>query len=196
MEIPELAMNPLLDRFVSIFDVDANKDIDFIEFISALSIFSDASNREEKLKCEYLIFLTFFLCSILSSKSFWKFFVSPSSSHLSKFASHCDLFCDGCFLFFFTLTFSNPIFTLYFCLIIVTFKVYDIDGDGFIGNGELYQVLKMMVGANLTDVQLQQIVDKTILEADKDKDGKLSYEEYVSVRCIRMIDVNYTALID
>lgn len=61
---------------------------------------------------------------------------------------------------------------------LVAFKVYDMDGDGFISNGELFQVLKMMVGDNLTDVQLQQIVDKTILEGDADKDGKISYEEF------------------
>lgn len=38
-----------------------------------------------------------------------------------------------------------------------------------------------MVGTNLNDVQLQQIVDKTILEADKDKDGKISFQEFVNV---------------
>lgn len=32
------------------------------------------------------------------------------------------------------------------------FAIYDIDGDGFISNGELFTVLKMMVGSNLTDV--------------------------------------------
>ena len=41
------------------------------------------------------------------------------------------------------------------------------DNDGFISNGELFQVLKMMVGNNLKDSQLQQIVDKTILMYDK-----------------------------
>ena len=41
------------------------------------------------------------------------------------------------------------------------------DNDGYISNGELFQVLKMMVGSNLKDTQLQQIVDKTILFADK-----------------------------
>ena len=46
-------------------------------------------------------------------------------------------------------------------------RIYDIDNDGYISNGELYQVLKMMVGNNLKDTQLQQIVDKTILIADK-----------------------------
>jgi serine/threonine-protein phosphatase 2B regulatory subunit len=86
--------------------------------------------------------------------------------------------------------------------------VYDIDNDGFISNGELFQVLKMMVGSNLTDAQLQNIgspsflvsqqstartcivlltpdaactVDKTILEADEDKDGKISYDEFVKL---------------
>jgi serine/threonine-protein phosphatase 2B regulatory subunit len=58
------------------------------------------------------------------------------------------------------------------------FKVYDIDRDGYISNGELFIVLKMMVGNNLKDQQLQQIVDKTIMEADQDKDGKISFEEF------------------
>lgn len=31
----------------------------------------------------------------------------------------------------------------------VAFKVYDMDRDGFISNGELFLVLKMMVGNNL-----------------------------------------------
>ena len=34
------------------------------------------------------------------------------------------------------------------------FQIYDINNDGFISNGELFTVLKMMVGTNLTDVQL------------------------------------------
>ncbi|KAK9896911.1 putative CNB1-calcineurin B, regulatory subunit [Cystobasidium minutum MCA 4210] len=58
------------------------------------------------------------------------------------------------------------------------FKVYDMDRDGFISNGELFLVLKMMVGNNLKDQQLQQIVDKTIMEADQDGDGKISFEEF------------------
>ncbi|KIR26247.1 calcineurin subunit B [Cryptococcus deuterogattii 99/473] len=55
------------------------------------------------------------------------------------------------------------------------------DRDGYISNGELYLVLKQMVGNNLKDQQLQQIVDKTIMEADKDGDGKLSFEEFTQM---------------
>ncbi|KAL1980301.1 hypothetical protein VTN96DRAFT_4359 [Rasamsonia emersonii] len=68
------------------------------------------------------------------------------------------------------------------------FKVYDIDRDGYISNGELFIVLKMMVGNNLKDVQLQQIVDKTIMEADKDRDGKISFEEFK--RMVESTDVS------
>ena len=31
------------------------------------------------------------------------------------------------------------------------------------------------------DAQLQEIVDKTIMEADKDGDGKLSFEEFTNM---------------
>ncbi|KAH3682366.1 hypothetical protein WICPIJ_006680 [Wickerhamomyces pijperi] len=58
------------------------------------------------------------------------------------------------------------------------FEIYDIDKDGFISNGELFIVLKAMVGQNLDDEQLQQIVDRTIIENDQDGDGKLSFEEF------------------
>ena len=36
-----------------------------------------------------------------------------------------------------------------FILDLVAFKVYDVDRDGYISNGELFLVLKMMVGNNL-----------------------------------------------
>jgi len=61
------------------------------------------------------------------------------------------------------------------------FKIYDMDRDGYISNGELFQVLKMMVGNNLKDTQLQQIVDKTILFHDKDMDGRISFEEFCDI---------------
>jgi serine/threonine-protein phosphatase 2B regulatory subunit len=48
-------------------------------------------------------------------------------------------------------------------------------------------VLKMMVGNNLNDVQLQQLVDRTIIKADEDLDGKISFDEFckVSVSMLR-----------
>ncbi|KAK2749439.1 Calcineurin subunit B [Myotisia sp. PD_48] len=74
------------------------------------------------------------------------------------------------------------------------FKVYDIDRDGYISNGELFIVLKMMVGSNLKDNQLQQIVDKTIMEADQDGDGKISFEEFT--RMVETTDVSMSMTLD
>ena len=45
-----------------------------------------------------------------------------------------------------------------------------------------------MVGSNLKDQQLQQIVDKTIMEADLDRDGKISFEEFT--RMVENTDVS------
>ena len=67
------------------------------------------------------------------------------------------------------------------------FQIYDINADGFISNGELFQVLKMMVGSNLNDVQLQQLVDRTIIKADKDHDGKISFDEFTDM--VKDLDV-------
>ena len=106
------AANPILARIVSIFDTDGNDEVEFNEFISALSTFHSGGS-EEKLK--------------------------------------------------------------------FVFRIYDIDGDGFISNGELFKVLKMMVGDNLNERQLQQLVDKTMLKADTDRDGKVSFDEFLAV---------------
>ncbi|XP_055333778.1 calcineurin subunit B type 2-like [Paramacrobiotus metropolitanus] len=76
----------------------------------------------------------------------------------------------------------------------LAFSIYDIDRDGFIANGELFQVLKMMVGNNLKDQQLQQIVDKTIMYADKDGDGKVSFEEFCAV--VGHTDVHKKMVVD
>ncbi|CCW62917.1 unnamed protein product [Phytomonas sp. EM1] len=62
--------------------------------------------------------------------------------------------------------------------LLFAFKIYDIDGDGKISNKDLYQALRTMVGANLTAMQLQQVVDKTFIEVDTDRDGYISFENF------------------
>lgn len=62
--------------------------------------------------------------------------------------------------------------------IIVAFDIYDLDQDGFISNGELFLVLRMMTGEHLKPAQLQQIVDKSIRDADQDNDGRISFAEF------------------
>mmetsp|Transcript_87429 Transcript_87429/g.121336 ORF Transcript_87429/g.121336 Transcript_87429/m.121336 type:complete len:179 (+) Transcript_87429:68-604(+) len=58
------------------------------------------------------------------------------------------------------------------------FAIYDVNKDGFISNGDLFAVMKMMVGDNLGETQLQQLVDRQLVSSDQDGDGKLSFEEF------------------
>ncbi len=67
------------------------------------------------------------------------------------------------------------------------FQIYDINNDGFISNGELFAVLKMMVGNNLTEAQLQQLVDRTIIKADLDLDAKISFKEFSNM--VQSLDI-------
>ncbi|CAG9335240.1 unnamed protein product [Blepharisma stoltei] len=58
------------------------------------------------------------------------------------------------------------------------FKLYDMDGDGFVGEGELFVMLRILVGGSLNDAQVQSIVDQVIQQTDRDKDGKLNFKEF------------------
>ena len=70
------------------------------------------------------------------------------------------------------------------------FQVYDANGDGYISNGDLFSSLKLFTGENLNDVQIQQVVDRTMIFADKDLDGKISFEEFVEfVQVMRVYEL-------
>ncbi|XP_066494749.1 calcineurin B homologous protein 2-like [Tiliqua scincoides] len=58
------------------------------------------------------------------------------------------------------------------------FQLYDQDKDGKISRLEMMQVLRMMIGIQVTDEQLECITDRTIQEADKDGDDAISFEEF------------------
>jgi serine/threonine-protein phosphatase 2B regulatory subunit len=72
----------------------------------------------------------------------------------------------------------------------LAFQIYDMNEDGYISNGDLFHSLKLLVGENLTDIQIQQLVDRTIIQADKDLDGKISFEEFKEfVSDVKMCDL-------
>lgn len=48
--MPELANNPLVERIIDTIDADKSGDVDFQEFIMALSIFI-RGDKESKLRC-------------------------------------------------------------------------------------------------------------------------------------------------
>jgi len=61
------------------------------------------------------------------------------------------------------------------------FRMYDLDGDDRISKEELLAVLTMMVGANIGEEQLVSIAERTIMEADVDKDNLISFDEFKKV---------------
>lgn len=74
---------------------------------------------------------------------------------------------------------------------LVAFDIYDIDRDGYISNGELFLALKIMSGDHLEDLHLQQIVDKTIRDADEDGDGRISFDEFK-----KLVEVRNSSVLD
>jgi serine/threonine-protein phosphatase 2B regulatory subunit len=117
MELRGLKANPLLERVLDVFDENKDGEIQFTEFITALSIFNQRGNDEAKLRCKYRPLL------------------------LTKDKKEC---------------LSYNILLLPVILDTVAFQIYDIDNDGYISNGELFIVLKKMVGKNLSDEQVSR----------------------------------------
>ncbi|XP_029427039.1 calcineurin B homologous protein 2-like [Rhinatrema bivittatum] len=58
------------------------------------------------------------------------------------------------------------------------FQLYDQDKDGKISRNELLEVLRMMVGVQVTNEQLASITDRAIQEADLDGDNAISFDEF------------------
>jgi len=63
-----------------------------------------------------------------------------------------------------------------------SFKIYDIDNDGFIDKGELHQMLKASLlehnDFSLSEEQIQVLVENTFAEVCADHDDRISFQEY------------------
>jgi len=53
MMIPELAVNPLLKRVIALFDTNSDDNVNFKEFIQALSVFSSRGDKMRKMECTF-----------------------------------------------------------------------------------------------------------------------------------------------
>lgn len=61
------------------------------------------------------------------------------------------------------------------------FKMYDIDRTQKISKENICEILRLMVGSNKSSEQLAAIADRTIQEADEDKDGFINFEEFKKI---------------
>jgi len=63
------------------------------------------------------------------------------------------------------------------------FKIYDVDGDGYISRDDLFQAIKIMVGKNsLSEVQIWQMVNRTWrYMANKQENDHLDFEQFCAM---------------
>jgi len=59
-----------------------------------------------------------------------------------------------------------------------SFRMYDIDGNGEIQEGEIMEVLQMMLDDSIDKEHLRNIARRTLTEADKDGDAMITFEEF------------------
>ncbi|TRY98339.1 hypothetical protein DNTS_025961 [Danionella cerebrum] len=71
--------------------------------------------------------------------------------------------------------------------LLFAFRLYDLDRDDKISRDELLQVLRMMVGVNISDEQLGSIADRTIQEADTNGDMCISFNEFTKAHGKRVM---------
>lgn len=58
------------------------------------------------------------------------------------------------------------------------FKCYDVSYSNTITTDDMNKVLTMMIGNHVSPEQTKAIADKTMIEADVDRDGVISYDEF------------------
>ena len=51
---------------------------------------------------------------------------------------------------------------------LVLFRIYDQDNDGYISRDELFATFQTIIGKDLNDQQLNEIVERTMLTVDRD----------------------------
>lgn len=58
------------------------------------------------------------------------------------------------------------------------FRVWDVDGDGYVSQGDMEATLKSMAGSKLPPAAIGEVVRRTLAAADMDGDGKLTRHEF------------------
>ncbi|KAM7428976.1 Calcium and integrin-binding member 3 [Porites harrisoni] len=61
------------------------------------------------------------------------------------------------------------------------FKIFDFDGDNYLGKEDLKLTLRAITANELSDEEMEFVTDKLLEEADLDEDGLLSFAEFENV---------------
>ena len=61
------------------------------------------------------------------------------------------------------------------------FRLFDVDGDGFVTRADLAKSMDLLVGTSISPQTRDEIIRRTIAEADADGDGRISFEDFSQV---------------
>jgi len=61
------------------------------------------------------------------------------------------------------------------------FRIYDFDGDDYLGHDDLSKMIRSLTRDELTDEEVEFIIERIIEEADLDSDEQISYGEFEHV---------------
>ena len=136
LQIPQIASNPLALRMIAIFDEECVCGLWFFSSSCLDDILTLVTNRSSMCIC----CLQRRRNGRLPRIRWWVECIQQSRWPRRKIKMYVYLECSVYILFIHLIVWSS---------LAVAFKVYDVDRDGYISNGELFLVLKMMVGNNL-----------------------------------------------
>ena len=68
------------------------------------------------------------------------------------------------------------------------FGLYDRDKDGKVNKNELLAILRMLVGSNIPEEQMNAIAERTIAELDENGDMVITFEEFCET--LKKIDID------
>jgi serine/threonine-protein phosphatase 2B regulatory subunit len=60
----------------------------------------------------------------------------------------------------------------------LVFRIYDVDNDGFVGQDDLYYIFKFVTCSNISDSQLEVMVDIAFSKLDDSGDRKVNMAEF------------------
>lgn len=63
--------------------------------------------------------------------------------------------------------------------VLESFKVFDLDGNGYITASELHEVMFSLAG--MSEKVSKEEVDEMIRETDLDEDGRINYKEFAKM---------------
>ncbi|RUP48232.1 hypothetical protein BC936DRAFT_144811 [Jimgerdemannia flammicorona] len=144
-----------LARLYSAFDADNNKSIDFRELVDGLSVFMKGTPEEKLVRTFHVQFLNLIFIIMLATLN-----IVPFAFDIM----YLELISQA------TLNVTS-----------VSFKLYDVDHDGFITQPELERVmtqLSMVFDDEDRSLEIRELVHRMFEDLDINGDGRLSLHEY------------------